>query len=66
MEMPIARSVNSIGVTEIGHLGPAIRSEIAKKKQASVQVKVQVNSWSILCQFQMESSQTLKLNLNLI
>lgn len=29
--MPIARSVNSIGVTEIGHLGPAIRSEIAKK-----------------------------------
>ena len=33
MEMPIARSVNSIGVTEIGHLGPAIRSEIAKKNK---------------------------------
>ena len=28
MEMPIARSVNTIGVTEIGQLGTAIRSDI--------------------------------------
>ena len=36
MEMPIARSVNSIGVTEIGQLGTAIRSDITRHIYISV------------------------------